>query len=207
MTTATYVPVETYLRSSYEPDAEYVDGLIEERPAGEHDHAAWQKAILLWFAKHEREWNVEVLPEYRVQVAATRFRVPDVTVVDFASPVERIATRPPIAVFEVLSPEDTVLKIRRKLAEYAKMGIPQIWVFRKYGSSIRRTARVFAIWMGSCCGVRFLRSLRGGSLFGLRRLGSWFGGRFGDQRQQLGEPKVPFEVPEHNARRGSPQFV
>ena len=31
MATATFVPVETYLRSSYEPDAEYVDGEIEER--------------------------------------------------------------------------------------------------------------------------------------------------------------------------------
>ena len=35
-----YVPVEVYLRSSYEPDAEYVDGIIEERPMGEYDHAA-----------------------------------------------------------------------------------------------------------------------------------------------------------------------
>jgi hypothetical protein len=62
MATTGFVPVETYLRSFYEPDAEYVDGAIEERFAGEHDHAAWQKAILLWFAEHEWEWGVEVLP-------------------------------------------------------------------------------------------------------------------------------------------------
>jgi hypothetical protein len=34
MATTTRVPVEVYLRSSYEPDAEYVDGEIEERAAG-----------------------------------------------------------------------------------------------------------------------------------------------------------------------------
>lgn len=34
---APYVPLEVYLRSSYEPDAEYVDGVIEERPMGEYD--------------------------------------------------------------------------------------------------------------------------------------------------------------------------
>jgi len=136
--TATFVPPETYLRSSYEPDAEYVDGEIEERAAGEYDHAAWQKAILLWFAKHEQEWNVEVLPEYRVQVAATRFRLPDVAVMDFNLPVEPIATRPPIALFEVLSPEDTVRKLRRKLDDYARMGIPQIWVIDpEDGASLR----------------------------------------------------------------------
>jgi Uma2 family endonuclease len=138
MATATYVPVETYLRSSYEPDAEYVDGEIEERPMGEHDHAAWQAAIQRWFFAHDSEWNIEVLPEYRVQVAETRFRVPDVAVVDFSLPAERIATRPPIAVFEILSPEDTVSKMRRKLADYAKMGIPQIWVVDpEDGASLR----------------------------------------------------------------------
>jgi hypothetical protein len=46
MATATaYMPVEVYLRSSFEPDAEYVDGAIRERPVGGLDHAAWQKAI------------------------------------------------------------------------------------------------------------------------------------------------------------------
>ena len=44
-TTTTHVPVEVYLRSSYEPDAEYVDGAIEERAVGENDHSAWQEAI------------------------------------------------------------------------------------------------------------------------------------------------------------------
>jgi Uma2 family endonuclease len=71
---------------------------------------------------------VEVLPEYRVQVSATRFRVPEVAVMDFSLPAEPIATHPPIAVFEVLSPEDTVRRLRRKLDDYANMGIPQIWV-------------------------------------------------------------------------------
>ena len=45
----TFVPVEEYLRSSFEPDAEYVDGQIEERAMGENDHSAWQKAICIWF--------------------------------------------------------------------------------------------------------------------------------------------------------------
>src|SRR5580700_8732956 len=85
-TTQTYVPVEVYLRSSYEPDAEYVDGQIEERPMGEYDHSAWQEAICFWFRQHAQDWNVRVRPELRIQVAATRFRVPDVTVLDRAQP-------------------------------------------------------------------------------------------------------------------------
>src|SRR5450432_1181784 len=135
MATTTHMPLEMYLRSSeYEPDAEYVDGEIEERPMGEFDHADWQTAIVTWFRNHAREWNIRALTELRIQVSPIRFRVPDVTILDRASPVEQIVTKPPIAVFEVLSPEDTALspdmvtRLHRKLDDYAAMGIPQIWI-------------------------------------------------------------------------------
>ncbi len=127
-TTAAHVPVEVYLRSSFEPDAEYVNGEIEERPMGEYDHASWQTALILWFRQHAGEWNVRVQPELRVQVAAMNFRVPDITVLDRSLPVEQIITHAPIAVFEVLSPEDTMTRMMHKLRDYAAMGIPQIWV-------------------------------------------------------------------------------
>ena len=44
------------------------------------------------------------------------------------NPKEQIVTLPPIAVFEVLSPEDRISRIMSKLADYSAMGIPQIWV-------------------------------------------------------------------------------
>jgi Uma2 family endonuclease len=58
----------------------------------------------------------------------TRFRVPDVTLLDRDQPIEQIITHPPLAVFEVLSPEDRVQLLKRKLEDYRSMGIPQIWV-------------------------------------------------------------------------------
>jgi Uma2 family endonuclease len=128
MATTTHVPVEVYLSSSYEPDAEYVDGAIEERPVGENDHSAWQEAICFWFRQHGHDWKVRVRPELRVQVAATRFRVPDVTVLDREQPIEQMITRAPLAVFEVLSPEDRMQRLKRKLEDYRIMGIPEIWV-------------------------------------------------------------------------------
>jgi Uma2 family endonuclease len=138
MATTTHVPVEVYLRSSYEPDAEYVDGKIEERPMGEFDHASWQQAIQKWFWKHEKEWNIRVLPELRVRVGATRYRVPDVTVLERSLPVEQIITRPPLAVFEVLSPEDSLQRLKRKLEDYRNMGIPEIWVIDPQDSTFYR---------------------------------------------------------------------
>lgn len=133
------VPVEVYLHcSDWEPDAEYVDGEIEERPIGEFNHAAWQAAIQKWFWKHEDEWKVRVLPELRVQTAPARFRVPDVTVLDRSQPIEQIITHAPVAVFEILSPEDRYTRFVRKLHDYEAMGIRQIWVIDPVGPSIQR---------------------------------------------------------------------
>jgi hypothetical protein len=33
------VPVEEYLRTSYRPDCDYVDGEVLDRNVGEHDHS------------------------------------------------------------------------------------------------------------------------------------------------------------------------
>ncbi len=128
MATAALIPVEVYLRSDYEPDAEFVDGEVEPRPMGEYDHATWQYAIQQWFAQHAKEWNIRVRSELRVQVSPTRYRVPDVVVFDRGRPVEQILTHAPIAVFEVLSPEDTIARMLLKLEDYERMGIPGIFL-------------------------------------------------------------------------------
>jgi Uma2 family endonuclease len=136
----THVPVEVYLKSSFEPDAEYVDGIIEARPMGEYDHSSWQHAIELWFAQSARAWGIRVRPELRVQVSGANFRVPDVTILDRNLPVEQVITRPPIAVIEILSPEDTLTRMMTKLNEYQQMGIQTILVIDPDGKSFRFTA-------------------------------------------------------------------
>jgi Uma2 family endonuclease len=128
MATTTHVPLEVYLRSDYQPDADYIEGEIRERPMGEDDHSALQGAICQWFAQHANEWNIRIRPELRVQVKAENYLAPDVAILDAANPREKIATRPPLAVFEVWSPENKIREMMRKLALYEEMGIPQIWL-------------------------------------------------------------------------------
>jgi Uma2 family endonuclease len=122
------IPVEEYLRMSSDPDCEYVAGIIEERPVGELEHARWQKALLRWFADHEQGWGILVYPELRVQTTADHFRVPDVTILSRTAPREQIITHAPVAVFEILSPEDTMARMLEKLADYENMGIGAIWL-------------------------------------------------------------------------------
>jgi Uma2 family endonuclease len=124
----TQVPLDVYLNTSYEPDAEYVDGMIEERPMGEWNHADWQAAIVEFFRSRRHEWNIRAVAELRVQVSPGRFRVPDVTITDRGLPIEQVVTHPPIAVVEILSPEDTVTRMMTKLGEFERMGIRTILV-------------------------------------------------------------------------------
>jgi Uma2 family endonuclease len=127
-TQSSLIPVEEYLRTTSDPDCEYVDGVIEERPVGEYDHATWQTILAAFFTMRQAELGIEARTELRMQVAPRRFRVPDVTILSRKAPREQIITRPPLAVFEILSPEDTMARMLEKLADYERMGIPAIWV-------------------------------------------------------------------------------
>jgi len=122
------ISVSEYLKSNYRPDRDYVDGRIEERNVGEHDHAALQAALILWFGQRQQEWNIEVLPEQRIQISSTRFRVPDVCLVSLDRPVEQILTQPPLACIEILSPEDTMRRMQERIEDYRKFGVANIWI-------------------------------------------------------------------------------
>ena len=141
MATTASTPVELYLHMSYEPDAEFVDGEVEERPMGEYDHATWQYAIQKWFDQHALKWGIRVRAELRVQVTPTIYRVPDVVVFDRSKPVEQILTYPPYAAFEIMSPEGSVYRLMRKLSDYADMGILNIFVIDPRNESAFRYTR------------------------------------------------------------------
>ena len=110
---------------------------------GQNDHSAWQNALQVWFAQSAKEWGVRVRPELRIQVSKTRYRVPDVALLDRNLPQEPIATAPPVAVFEILSPEDSHSRLMIKLADYERMGIGTIVVIDpETGSHSRYVAGV-----------------------------------------------------------------
>jgi Uma2 family endonuclease len=128
MATATYTSLETYLRTSYDPDVDYVDGELEERNVGEYDHTIVQRAILIWFYLREREWSIRSLQEQRTRVGATKVRLPDVSVFSRDVPIEQVFTHPQLIAIEVLSAEDRHYRVDEKIRNYIEFGIPHIWV-------------------------------------------------------------------------------
>jgi Uma2 family endonuclease len=127
MSTTTLVSVEEYLRTSYpDGDREYIDGRIVERNMGTRPHASLQSKILVYLSIHYPAFWTAV--ECRVQVKATRYRVPDVICVRGPEPQVDIVTEPPFIAVEVLSPDDRADDLQDKVDDYLSFGIPYVWV-------------------------------------------------------------------------------
>jgi Uma2 family endonuclease len=122
------VPVEEYLRTSYRPDCDYVDGEVLERNMGERDHSRLQREFIVYLHARAKQWGIHVFPEQRVQVSATRFRIPDVCVVVGKEPLEQIFREPPFICIEILSRDDRQMRIEDRIADYLKFGVPYVWV-------------------------------------------------------------------------------
>ena len=128
MATSTVVPLGEYLRTSYRPDCDWIDGEVKERNVGEGQHSSVQKFFIGLFLSREKEWRIRVWPEQRVQVAATRFRVPDVTVMRASDPFEAIITIAPLLCIEILSKDDRMSEIEERAQDYLAMGVPMVWI-------------------------------------------------------------------------------
>ena len=124
----TQMSLNEYLTTDSQPDCDYVDGEVEERNVGEQDHSTAQAFFIRSFAAHEDEWKLEALPEIRIRISDLRVRVADIAVVSLERSYEEVLTRPPVAVIEVLSPEDRVSRYQQRLDDYRSMGVPNIWV-------------------------------------------------------------------------------
>ena len=122
------ISIEEYLASSYEPDVEFVDGVLEEKSMGEWDHSFLQAAIGAWFFNRRVEWKIEVLMEYRTRTAKTRIRLPDVCVVRQGEPIERVRVTAPLLCIEILSPEDRPGRVMKRLDEFIAMGAENLWI-------------------------------------------------------------------------------
>jgi Uma2 family endonuclease len=123
-----FVTVEEYLRTDYEPDCDYVDGVIEERHSGERDHGELEAALGLYFKGKARRKDLHVFLEQRVQVKPGRYRVPDVCLVVGPKPTEQVFTTPPAVAIEVLSPEDRLPRMQRRVDDYLAFGVGAVWI-------------------------------------------------------------------------------
>jgi Uma2 family endonuclease len=135
-TTPVQIPLEEYLTTVYRPDCDYIDGEVLERNMGETPHSRLQTFFGFFFRLHEDKWPIEVLIEQRLQVGPKNYRIPDVMLVALPNLDLRIVRTPPLLCIEILSSEDHMREIQKRLNDYGRIGVKTMWVIDPW----RRTA-------------------------------------------------------------------
>ena len=140
-TTSVETPLDVYLRSSYSPDCEWIDGELRGRNLGQFDHANLQGELYASL-RSRVDRNYRVLLEQRLKVSPTRYRVPDLLVIERAYREQVVAIAPALIV-EVLSPDDAVSEYAERIDDYLALGAGAIWIFdpmRRKAWSVSSTA-------------------------------------------------------------------
>jgi Uma2 family endonuclease len=129
MATTELVSVEEYLHSTFEHDAEYVEGRIVPRSMPQKPHSKMQSYLdrTLYQVAHPLGYEVWTEQRIRTQPKPARYRVPDLCVTE-GEPAEDIFTEPPFLCVEILSPDDTAVEVRTKVREYRAFGVAYVWI-------------------------------------------------------------------------------
>jgi Uma2 family endonuclease len=142
MATSTSVAVEAYLRTSYDPDMEYVDGTLVERNVGERRHSRLQGLLVALLMAREAQGKFHVYPEQRLRVSArTTYRIPDVCLMALPYAAESVFTEAPHLVIEIGSPDDRPGDLLGKVSEYLNFGVPHVWLPDPYRRRLQAADR------------------------------------------------------------------
>jgi Uma2 family endonuclease len=129
MGTSVLVSEHEYLTTSYEPDCEYDEGERLERNVGERPHSVLQGELSGYFRDLRKQQRLlRAFVEQRVRIAPRKYRIPDVCVYKEPAPRDRIFITPPFIAIEILSPDDRMSRVRKKIDEFLTFSVPYVWV-------------------------------------------------------------------------------
>jgi Uma2 family endonuclease len=128
MGTKAALPVEEYLRTAFpDLDKEYRDGVLVERCVPDWLHGRTQLLIGALFLALGKTLSLWPSVETRMRIREGVYLIPDVAVFHGAKP-ELVPSAPPLIAIEVLSPDDKLAEVRRKLDEYRAWGVAHVWL-------------------------------------------------------------------------------
>jgi Uma2 family endonuclease len=124
------VTAEQYLRTTFEHDADFIAEGVAARPLSTFEHSYIQNFIGSRLEEQADPPRSFALTEQRIRIRPDKYRLADVCVVE-RGPVPEdkgIVTTPPHLCVEVLSPDDDVPEMLRRIDDYLDLGTPWIWV-------------------------------------------------------------------------------
>jgi Uma2 family endonuclease len=122
------VSVQEYLTTDYSPDVEFVDGRLVDRNIGESSHGRMHALLACQLFTRRSQYGIHVYMSMRVKLSPRHFRVADICVIPGPEPQEHIFTSPPFLWIEILSTEDRMSDMLRKIADLLDFGVRYVWV-------------------------------------------------------------------------------
>jgi Uma2 family endonuclease len=124
--TVPLVPVEEYLRSSYEPECEYVDGVLEPKALPSPPHSLLHNVLTRALYPCQDSHDFLALTELRIAIGPRRYRVPDIALMPTAWTDDR--TLIPLAAIEILSPTDRTADLIARVSDLHALGVRNLIV-------------------------------------------------------------------------------
>ncbi len=124
----TLISAETYLKTSYTPDMELINGELREKPMPSRLHGYAQMLIGHWFLNHKTQWGVVPESEVRTEVRPGNFRLPDVSITRLGTFVGKTQQNPPLIAIEILSEDDRFSDLERRASDLEAMGVRHTWL-------------------------------------------------------------------------------
>ena len=119
------VSVEEYLRTTYKPACDYIDGVLRQKPMATWDHGAIQRQLGTLTSARQ---CYEAATELTVRIREGKYLVPDVAV-QLRGEIQRpYPTKPIFLCIEIMSPEDRFSEVLAKCDEYLAWGVPMTWI-------------------------------------------------------------------------------
>jgi Uma2 family endonuclease len=122
----TLVSVEEYLRTSYKPACEYIDGALRQKPMPTYMHSKIQGRVVSLIEGCGK--GFESLPELTVRIREDKYLVPDVVVDRIERRQQPYPTKPVYLCIEIMSPDDRFSEVATKCEEYHAWGVPFCWI-------------------------------------------------------------------------------
>ena len=120
------ISAEEYLRTTYKPACEYIDGLLRPKPMPTYKHGKMELRACNLI--DQLNAGFEAVPEQTVRLREGKYLVPDVAVQQIAKLQQPYPSEPIYLCIEVLSPEDRFSDTVAKCEDYHAWGVQFCWI-------------------------------------------------------------------------------
>ena len=131
------VSVEEYLRTEYEPNCEYIDGILVSKPLPDRIHARLQALITAYLLSIEENYGLSAVTEIHTRIAPQRWRVPDIGGL-FARSDDRYpdSGAPPLFTVEIVSRDEPWRELRAKVSDHLAIGVGAVIIADPYNKTV-----------------------------------------------------------------------